>query len=409
MKNGMTKQEFADLVTRVREVFSSFDKSRDGTLDMHELSKVFRKLGPQLSSDEISQYCDEVDSSKDGTVTLKEFVLWLKQGGPAAKDVARAIVKETGEARIAKIKATFALYDKSGDGSLDVDEIRTAFKAMGSFTNDEINRVCMDLDKSKDGEVSYQEFEDWIRAPSPTKEIVKAKAILAPTDESGMEGCYFNFCGAGHADMDGKSFLKMCKDCKIVDKNLPETSIDLIFSNTRVKAKGQRCIEFEQFEIALTILAEKKGVSLEEIQQAILAGARPVAKGTKAEANRFHDAKSHGQGDMLRNATSKSVHHRRLAGRHSPKLKLDPNHIVDNSNLWKVFGADTAAGRSLKRIYASSSPKASTLRRTVSLPAISGKAPPQIQCLGGLWGIPPWGELAAAPAMSRSRRFPRRR
>ena len=43
--------------------------------------------------------------------------------------------------------------------------------------------------------------------------------------------------------MDGKTFAKLAKDCKILDKKLTSTDIDLIFA--KCKAKELRKINFE--------------------------------------------------------------------------------------------------------------------------------------------------------------------
>jgi len=43
--------------------------------------------------------------------------------------------------------------------------------------------------------------------------------------------------------MDGKSFAKMCKDTKLVDKKLDPTNVDLIFA--KAKAKTDRRITFD--------------------------------------------------------------------------------------------------------------------------------------------------------------------
>lgn len=45
--------------------------------------------------------------------------------------------------------------------------------------------------------------------------------------------------------MEGKSFAKMAKDCKLLDKKLTATDIDLIFA--KVKDKSERRITFAQF------------------------------------------------------------------------------------------------------------------------------------------------------------------
>lgn len=58
--------------------------------------------------------------------------------------------------------------------------------------------------------------------------------------------------------MEGKSFAKLAKDCKLLDKKLTATDIDLIFA--KVKDKAERRITFAQFQKGLELIAEKKGV-----------------------------------------------------------------------------------------------------------------------------------------------------
>uniref|UniRef100_A0A3Q2CM23 Tubulin polymerization-promoting protein family member 2 n=1 Tax=Cyprinodon variegatus TaxID=28743 RepID=A0A3Q2CM23_CYPVA len=84
-------------------------------------------------------------------------------------------------------------------------------------------------------------------------------------------------------EMNGKNFVKMCKDCHIIDgKNVTTTDVDIVFS--KVKAKSARVITFEQFNEALTELASKrfKGKSKEEaVQQlyGLIAGKEPANAG----------------------------------------------------------------------------------------------------------------------------------
>lgn len=56
---------------------------------------------------------------------------------------------------------------------------------------------------------------------------------------SSIDEVFLGFTG-GAAEMDGKTFAKMAKDTKILDKNLTSTDIDLIFA--KVKDKTARKI-----------------------------------------------------------------------------------------------------------------------------------------------------------------------
>jgi len=49
--------------------------------------------------------------------------------------------------------------------------------------------------------------------------------------------------------MDGKSLAKLAKDCKLIDKKLTATDVDLAFA--KVKAKAERRITFDQFMQAI--------------------------------------------------------------------------------------------------------------------------------------------------------------
>jgi len=90
--------------------------------------------------------------------------------------------------------------------------------------------------------------------------------------------------------MDGKTFAKFAKDCKILDKKLTATDIDLVFA--KAKKKTERKITYAEFENAVAMCAEKKGIDAAAITASILKNGGPKFTGTKADAVKFHDDKS---------------------------------------------------------------------------------------------------------------------
>jgi len=148
------------MLEKIKDVFQMYDKSGDGQLDHKEMEMALKSLGAStfegsFSDEQIHDFIGDLDKSKDGLISYKEFAEWVMRGG--GKDVARAIVREVTN-RDARIKKTFERYDMSGDGNLDLDELRDVLKALGSFTVTEIANICADLDTSKDGNVSFDEF-----------------------------------------------------------------------------------------------------------------------------------------------------------------------------------------------------------------------------------------------------------
>nr|PIM01466.1 p25-alpha family protein [Toxoplasma gondii COUG] len=106
---------------------------------------------------------------------------------------------------------------------------------------------------------------------------------------SGLDAVFKSFTHDAPA-MDGRTFVKLCKDCKAFDKNYTTTDADLIF--TKVKAKGAKTITFAEFQAAIDLIAEKKKVSAQELAAQISSASGPVYSGTKALPNKFHDDKS---------------------------------------------------------------------------------------------------------------------
>lgn len=95
----------------------------------------------------------------------------------------------------------------------------------------------------------------------------------------------------GKNEMDGKTFLKFNKDCKLLVKNkVTSTDIDIIFA--KVKTKGKRKISLDQFKEGLKLVAAKKKLTVDELMAKAAAAGGPKFKGTKADFVKFHDDKT---------------------------------------------------------------------------------------------------------------------
>jgi len=104
-----------------------------------------------------------------------------------------------------------------------------------------------------------------------------------------VERTFKGFCGI-KPGMDGKTFAKFCKDANMIDKSLTKTDVDLIFA--KVVEKGGRRIGLEHFDAALELIAEKKGMRLEDVWSQVRCCGGPVLTSTKAQTVRFYDDKS---------------------------------------------------------------------------------------------------------------------
>lgn len=105
---------------------------------------------------------------------------------------------------------------------------------------------------------------------------------------STLKDVFIDFASFGNrtsrGGLDGRGFVKLIKDCKLLDKAFTTTDADLIFSNTKVKPKSERRITYDEFLIALQLVAERKKRPLDQVIDQVTAH-RPQAQATTAKAD----------------------------------------------------------------------------------------------------------------------------
>lgn len=182
----------------------------------------------------------------------------------------------------------FQGYDKNGDGKLDVQELSVLLrKGNKNLDQHDIDTIFNKVDKNADGTVDFEEFVEHVYGEPPLD-------VLPAPD--GVKAKFKEFCGA---EMDGKEFAKLCKDCSLIDKKLTSAHVDMIFA--KACERGQRKIQIDGFEKVCSLVAKQKGCEVGMVYDAIQGGAKS-STGTVAQGNKFHDDKSlytGAQGDKL--------------------------------------------------------------------------------------------------------------
>ena len=88
---------------------------------------------------------------------------------------------------------------------------------------------------------------------------------------------YDKYC---HDRMNGRTFVKVFKDAKLVNSKLSSTALDIIFS--KVKTKGQTKITPEEFVYGVELAALEKQVDFQSLVEKLSKSSGPKYKGTKA-------------------------------------------------------------------------------------------------------------------------------
>ena len=149
-----------------RIAFDTFDKDKDGIININECNDVFKSLGYDLSQNEIEDLIFQVhkreninnninnditttiitNNNSNNSVTLKQFLAimntWKKE---------RDISDEYCEA--------FRVFDFKGTGRIEIETLKTIlYEYLPDISNEEIDYMLNDADVNEDGTIDYRNF-----------------------------------------------------------------------------------------------------------------------------------------------------------------------------------------------------------------------------------------------------------
>lgn len=118
-----------------------------GTIELHELQQVMRKLGQNPSEAELIEMINSVDDNGDNEIDFEEFLILMK-----SRIGERDPEKE--------LRDAFAVFDTDGSGSIDRKELKRLMKKLGqALTEAELDAMMDEVDTNGDGEISFEEFK----------------------------------------------------------------------------------------------------------------------------------------------------------------------------------------------------------------------------------------------------------
>ncbi|KAK2723454.1 hypothetical protein QYM36_001953 [Artemia franciscana] len=130
----------------LRASFALFDQDGDGHITTSELTAVMKCLGQNPTDAEILAIIKEVDAEvrRNGTIEFSEFVI--------------AMAKSVNDIDAEKeIKEAFDVFDKDGNGHINVEELRYVSVNLGeTFSDEDIAEMLKQADFDGDGVVNYK-------------------------------------------------------------------------------------------------------------------------------------------------------------------------------------------------------------------------------------------------------------
>lgn len=131
------------------ELFTQFDKNKDGYITKNELKKGLKGLG-NSSEEEIEEIMQSIDTDNNGAINYNEFLA--------------ATLNSKVSSDIDRITKAFEFFDLDGDGLISETELKNAL-AGKEFEKIDIKiftDALKECDQDGDGKVDYNEFLDAI-------------------------------------------------------------------------------------------------------------------------------------------------------------------------------------------------------------------------------------------------------
>uniref|UniRef100_T1IUH6 EF-hand domain-containing protein n=1 Tax=Strigamia maritima TaxID=126957 RepID=T1IUH6_STRMM len=145
MVEELTKEQSAML----RKAFDMFDKEKKGVIHTSMVAMILRSMGQTFEERDLKDLIDEIDSDGSGELEFDEF----------QQLAARFVVEEDSEAMQEELRGAFRMYDKEGNGYINVSDLREILRALDDkLTEDELDEMITEIDTDGSGTVDFDEF-----------------------------------------------------------------------------------------------------------------------------------------------------------------------------------------------------------------------------------------------------------
>jgi len=127
---------------------------------------------------------------------------------PNLNDCVRRTASTPKADRLQQVKKVFRAFDQDGNGTIDRGELAVLLQKIGDFSEKEVDRLMLTIDRNGNGLIEYEEFVDWIGAPKAVVGVLDGD-VVAFDLESVLRPLFKVYARDG-ADSISRSAFKEC-------------------------------------------------------------------------------------------------------------------------------------------------------------------------------------------------------
>jgi len=141
---------------QLRRMHAKFDSNGDGKVSLQEVMAFSEGMGKQIAGKDIGAILEEIDTSKDGSLSLEEHLNDIHNQADGGDEEEMKELEHRKGVEGAKFKAA----DLNGDGQLDKNELPALFypETHEGVLSVTVTETMRQKDKNNDGKLSAKEF-----------------------------------------------------------------------------------------------------------------------------------------------------------------------------------------------------------------------------------------------------------
>uniref|UniRef100_A0A1I7ZF32 Troponin C n=1 Tax=Steinernema glaseri TaxID=37863 RepID=A0A1I7ZF32_9BILA len=144
------EQLTAEQIEQFRKFFDMFDKEKKGYIRSTQVGQVLRTMGQAFEDRDLKQLIKQFDTDGSGEIEFEEFTAMC----------ANFVVNDSDNAGLEEeLRDAFRLYDKEGNGYINVSDLRDILRALDdNVSEEELDEMITEIDADGSGTVDFDEF-----------------------------------------------------------------------------------------------------------------------------------------------------------------------------------------------------------------------------------------------------------